>query len=256
MTASSYDVALARLLVHEGGYTNHPRDPGGPTNWGITIHDYRKYVNSNATAVDIRTMPLATAKRIYRERYWNPMRCDELPAGVDDCVFDYAVNSGTGRAPKVLQRCLGLAANGRMDDATLRAAARVAPPRLINAICDERLRFLQSLRTWDVFGNGWARRVREVRAAALAMAEKNVAVAPSRPELPLRTPAPGKGTVPINTSARKTTAGGTLAAGGAAATQSHEPATIVMVLMFTIAVAIGAWWFWRWWQRRQQDAAH
>src|SRR3977135_128917 len=118
MTASSYDEALKRLLAHEGGYSNHPSDPGGPTRWGITICDYRKYVNPRATAEDIRTMPLASAKRLYRERYWNAMRCDELPAGIDYCVFDYAVNSGTGRAPKVLQRCLCIAVSGEITYAT------------------------------------------------------------------------------------------------------------------------------------------
>ena len=104
MTASTYDAALARLLAHEGGYTNHPSDPGGPTNYGITIHDYRKYVNANATAADIRSMPVETAKRIYRQKYWNAQRCDELTAGVDYATFDYGVNSGIGRSGKVLRR--------------------------------------------------------------------------------------------------------------------------------------------------------
>jgi lysozyme family protein len=255
MAASTYDEALRRLLVHEGGYSNHPRDPGGATNFGITLADYRRYLNAAATAVDVRTMSLGAAKRIYREHYWNVMRCDELSAGVDYCLFDYAVNSGTGRAPKVLQRCLGLPAGGRLDDATIRAAAGTATRSLIDAICDERLRFLQSLRTWPVFGTGWNRRVSEVRAAALAMADKRAAAAPAPTKTPAA-PTPGKGSVPLNGRARKTTAGGTLATGGAAATQSNEPTTIVIVLVLTVAVAIGAWFFWRWWQRRQQEAPH
>src|SRR5262245_3849028 len=250
MAASSYDEALRRLLVHEGGYSNHPSDPGGPTRFGITIVDYRKYVNPRATAADVRTMSLASAKRIYRDRYWNVVRGDELPAGVDYCVFDYAVNSGTGRAPKVLQRCLGCAVSGRLDALTLQAARAADARKLINAICDERLRFLQSLRTWPVFGGGWGRRVREVRAAALAMADKS-AHAP-----PPVVPAPGKGAVPINDRARKTTAGGAIAAGGAAAAQGHATATVVIVLVLTVAAAVGAWAFWRWWQRRQQEAPH
>lgn len=176
MALSTYDDALRRLLAHEGGYSNHPSDPGGPTNFGITIFDYRKYVKPHATAADVRAMQVAEAKAIYRAKYWDAMRCDELPAGVDYSVFDYAVNSGTGRAPKVVQRCLGIAVSGRIDDATLRAAGQAPARQLIAAICDERLRFLQGLRTWPVFGNGWGRRVAEVRAAALAMADHAAAV--------------------------------------------------------------------------------
>ena len=91
MTAANYDEALRRLLAHEGGYTNHPSDPGGPTNFGITIHDYRKYVKPNATAADVRAMTVDEAKAIYRAKYWNAQRCDGLPAGVDYSVFDYAL---------------------------------------------------------------------------------------------------------------------------------------------------------------------
>ncbi|MGA7489980.1 MAG: glycosyl hydrolase 108 family protein, partial [Xanthobacteraceae bacterium] len=156
MAASSYDEALRRLLVHEGGYSNHPSDPGGPTNWGITIHDYRKYVNPNATAADVRSMPLEAAKKIYRSKYWNAMRCDELAAGVDYAVFDYGVNSGIGRAGKVLRQLVGLGASARgVTDEVIAAVNRREPKGLVDAICDERLEFLQRLRTWPVFGNGW-----------------------------------------------------------------------------------------------------
>jgi lysozyme family protein len=171
MTASSYDAALARLLVHEGGYTNHPADPGGPTNYGITLFDYRKYVKPDATAADVRAMKLDEAKAIYRAKYWDAQRCDELSAGVDYAVFDYGVNSGIGRSGKVLRRALKLPDSASVVNDAVVAAARASDAKvLIAAICDERLRFLQSLKTWPVFGAGWGRRVAEVRAAALAMA--------------------------------------------------------------------------------------
>src|SRR5690242_3601962 len=109
MAASTYDDALARLLAHEGGYTNHPDDPGGPTNFGITIADYRRYARADATAADVRAMSVEEAKAIYRKRYWDAQRCDDLPAGVDYAVFDYGVNSGIGRSGKVLRRALALA---------------------------------------------------------------------------------------------------------------------------------------------------
>ncbi|MPZ55011.1 MAG: hypothetical protein GEU91_00665 [Rhizobiales bacterium] len=172
MATSSYDDALRRLLAHEGGYSNHPSDPGGPTNFGITIIDYRKYLKPDATAADVKAMRLDEAKAIYRAKYWDAMRCDELPAGVDYCVFDYGVNSGIGRAPKVLQRVVGVADDGRIGPLTLAAVRAREPATIVAAICGERLAFLQRLKTWPVFGKGWARRVAEVRAAALAMAER------------------------------------------------------------------------------------
>src|ERR1700742_4529180 len=163
---SSYEDALARLLAHEGGYTNHPADPGGATNFGITLADFRKYVKPGATAADVRAMKVADAKVIYRAKYWEAQRGDELPPGVDYVVFDYGVNSGIGRSGKVLRRLLKLADATSVVDAAVIAAARAADPKaLVTEICDERLRFLQSLKTWGVFGKGWGRRVAEVKAA-------------------------------------------------------------------------------------------
>jgi lysozyme family protein len=172
MSASSYDAALARVLAHEGGYTDHPDDPGGPTNFGITISDYRKYVKRDASAADVRAMALDEAKAIYRAKYWDALCCDALPPGLDYAVFDYGVNSGIGRAVKVLQRLLGVADDGAIGPTTLAAATNRATPALIEAICDERLRFLQSLRTWRVFGKGWGRRVADVKETALVMAQQ------------------------------------------------------------------------------------
>jgi lysozyme family protein len=124
MAAWTYDEALRRLLAHEGGYTNHPSDPGGPTNFGITIYDYRRYVKPNATTADVRAMTVGEAKAIYRKRYWDAQRCDELPAGVDYSAFDYGVNSGIGRSGKVLRRVVGLPDNTHVvTDEVLRAVA-------------------------------------------------------------------------------------------------------------------------------------
>jgi lysozyme family protein len=182
MAASSYDEALRRVLKHEGGYSNDPGDPGGPTKYGITIFDARAYWRRDATAADVRAMPLDVAKRIYQYKYWNAMRCSELPAGVDYAVFDYGVNSGIGRAARVLQRLLGVRVDGVIGKDTISAAERVDAAGLIKRICEERLRFLQGLRTWSIFGRGWGRRVREVRAAALAMTDKHTA--PPLPDRP------------------------------------------------------------------------
>jgi lysozyme family protein len=171
MATHTYDEALRRLLVHEGGYTNHPSDPGGPTKHGITIHDYRRFIDPGGTAADVRAMTVDQAKAIYRARYWDALRCDDLPAGVDYAVFDYGVNSGIGRAGRVLRRLLGLPDREHVvTTAVIAAVARRDPAALVAAICDERLAFLRRLKTWPVFGRGWGRRVAEVRATALRMA--------------------------------------------------------------------------------------
>lgn len=253
MAASSYDAALARLLAHEGGYTNHPADPGGPTNFGITIYDYRKYVRPGASAADVKAMRLDEAKAIYRAKYWDAQRCDELPAGVDDAVFDYGVNSGIGRSGKVLRRCLKLADNTSVVTDAVIVAARAADAKaLIGAICDERLRFLQSLRTWGVFGKGWGRRVAEVRVAALAM----VAGAPAH-DGPLA-PAPGRAVMPLAKGAQQGTTGAAMAAGAAAAQQAHQsgarPALVALILIIAAIAAAGVWLYWHGRQQRLQEA--
>lgn len=254
MVKTTYDEALRRLLLHEGGYTNHPSDPGGPTNFGITIVDYRKFVKPGATADDVKTMTLEEAKSIYRAKYWDAQRCDELPAGVDYAVFDYGVNSGCGRSGKVLRRCLTLADNTSVvSNAVVAAAAERDAKALAAAICDERLRFLQSLKTWDVFGKGWGRRVAEVKAYSLALAAG----------LPVKSqaasaPASGKGVVPVSKAAQQGSAGAVAAAGAAAAQQAHATGAgawmVVAIAVAGLALAVGGWLFWQWRQQRQQVA--
>ena len=251
MAQSSYDESLRRLLVHEGGYTNDAADPGGPTNFGITIYDYRKYVKPDATAADVRAMKVEAAKAIYRAKYWHAQRCDELPAGVDYAVFDYGVNSGIGRSGKVLRRALKLAADDwHTTDAVIAAAAKADIKALIAAICDERLRFLRSLRTWPVFGKGWGRRVAEVKTAALAMAANASSVLPAQA-------APGRAVVGVSKAAQQGSAGAVLAGGAVAAQQAHRaglaPWQVALVAVAAAAAATGAYVFWHWRQKQQQE---
>lgn len=169
MSSLDFDQDTRLLLRSEGGYCNDPGDPGGPTNYGITIFDVRKYVKANATAQDVKDLTLAQAMTIYRERYWNAMRCDNLPAGLDYPIYDYGVNSGVGRPYRVAQTLLGLPVTGRPDAATLAALAKVDVDKFIDAIQDERLHFMKSLKggaMWQRFGGGWGKRVESVRAVA------------------------------------------------------------------------------------------
>lgn len=183
----TYHQALKAVLVHEGGYSNHPDDPGGATNWGITISDARSYWKPTANAEDVRRMPVEVAYDIYRKRYADVLRYDELPAGVDYAVLDYGINSGVSRAAKVLQRILKVQpVDGKIGLVTLTAAAKADPEKLIRSIYNERLAFLKSLKTWPTFGPGWGRRCREGLALALSLADQypdTPKIAPPRPDL-------------------------------------------------------------------------
>jgi lysozyme family protein len=259
MSASSYDAALARVLAHEGGYTNHQSDPGGPTNFGITIADFRRYVKPDGSAADVKAMRLDQAKAIYRAAYWEALRCDHLPTGLDYAVFDYGVNSGIGRAARVLQRLLGLPDDGRMTDVVLAAARARDPAEMIARLCDERLAFLKALKTWPVFGAGWSRRVAEVRAVALDMAALDMAAravatstqpeaADSAPGNPQSRSAQGSARV------RGGVAGLIAVFGAAIASWVHQPGARLAMAVAGVAVVLGlaGWLVWRR-QRRRND---
>ncbi|MDI3469810.1 MAG: hypothetical protein OJF62_001873 [Pseudolabrys sp.] len=258
MAAWTYDEALRRLLAHEGGYTNHPSDPGGPTNFGITIADYRKYVKPNATAADVRAMTVDDAKTIYRKRYWDAQRCDDLPAGVDYSVFDYGVNSGIGRSGKVLRRVIGLPDTTHVvTDEVLRAVAKRDPKALVSAINDERLAFLKLLKTWPVFGKGWRARVAAVKSVSLRMVAQQ---APAPSVVPDAAPVPGKGVVPAPTAAKKVIMGTGTAAPVAAGggfwdwIAAHPFQTAALGCGVVLVVGGSVYALNRWHQRRQEAA--
>lgn len=155
MAASNREASIRKTLTYEGGYTNHPSDPGGPTNWGITIKDARMYWKGDASAADVKAMPLSVAVDIYRQKYWAKMGCDARPAGVDFVDFDLGVNSGTGRTSQF---------RTALDPQNL------SPVAYVKAHSAKRLSFLHGLRTWGVFGKGWGRRVADVEATGVKMA--------------------------------------------------------------------------------------
>lgn len=182
MAAANFERALALALVHEGGYVDHPADPGGATNLGVTIGTLSGWLGRPASKAEVRALTKATVAPIYRKNYWDRVRGDELPSGVDYCVFDFAVNSGPGRAIPSFQRAIGVADDGKIGPITI-AAARARPSdQTIERICADRLAFLKRLKTWATFGKGWSRRVDGVLAEALAMAKT-----PSVPTPPVQT---------------------------------------------------------------------
>ena len=183
----TYQEALKAVLLHEGGYSNHPFDTGGPTNWGITIADARTYWKANATASDVRKMPVEVAYGIYRKRYADALHYDDLPAGLDYAVLDFGINSGVSRSAKFLQRILKVEpVDGKIGLVTLTAAAKADTTATINALYKARLKFLRGLENYPVFGVGWERRCKEGRALALDLAKrypKKPKIAAPRPNL-------------------------------------------------------------------------
>lgn len=157
MTSDKFERCLAIALKWEGGYSNHPDDPGGPTMKGIIQREYNAWRKKQGKrARPVRQIDGTELRTIYREEYWDAVDCDSLPAGLDLCVFDAAVNSGVGRAKKWLEEASD-----------------------IDAFCDKRLAFLQGLgRLWRVFGAGWRRRVQDIREKAHLMAGQSVTIAP------------------------------------------------------------------------------
>lgn len=163
-----YQVCIPRILKHEGGYVNHPRDPGGATNRGITLATYRRYIKRSGTVADLKALTEAEAVKVYKAQYWDAVKADQLPVGVDYTVADFAVNSGPARAAKHLQKAIGVKQDGKIGPATLAAVASRDPAQIVHAIHDSRMAFLRGLKTWGTFGRGWTRRVSEVQSSSLA----------------------------------------------------------------------------------------
>jgi lysozyme family protein len=166
----NWENAFAAVLKHEGGYVNHPKDPGGRTNLGVTQRAWEEYVDRDVTEAEMRALTPEIVKPFYKKQYWDKIRGDDLPSGVDYAAYDLAVNSGTGRAAKYLQQIAGVPADGIIGPKSMEAILSCNPEETVDALCDMRLDFLQRLPTWDTFGKGWERRVEEVKAKASAMA--------------------------------------------------------------------------------------
>jgi lysozyme family protein len=163
--------SLSAVLVHEGGFVNNPRDPGGATNKGVTQAAYDDYRASQGLRQQtVRNIATDEVSAIYEGRYWDAIRGDDLPSGVDYCCFDLAVNSGVSRAVRFLQAAVSVAQDGAIGPVTVAAASALPAAELIDAICDARQAFLERLPTFNTFGRGWTQRVVEVRAGAKAMA--------------------------------------------------------------------------------------
>jgi len=173
MAAENYQKCLDMILHHEGGYVNHPKDPGGETNLGVTKRVYEEWGGTK----DMKDLEVEDVAPIYRKNYWDRIKADELPSGLDLCVFDFGVNAGTGRSAKYLQTLIGTVADGGIGPNTLRALDEFISGQeygvkdTILKFQAERQNYYESLSTFDTFGKGWTRRVEETTQSALDMVE-------------------------------------------------------------------------------------
>ena len=165
----NFEKSLAELLKHEGGFVNHPSDPGGATNLGVTQAVWEDWIDRVVSEENMKALTPAKVAPLYREMYWDRIKGDKLPSGVDYLVFDAAVNSGVSRAAKWLQMTVGAVADGAIGEQTLKQVLLTNPQMIIDKYCSIRLEFLKGRSTWPTFGKGWERRVEEVRVTALKM---------------------------------------------------------------------------------------
>ena len=247
---ANFKSSLAAVLVHEGGYVNHPRDPGGATNKGITHRTYAAYLARNKMQlIDVKYITDAEVASIYRDQYWSKVMGDDLPSGVDYAVFDFAVNSGPARAAKFLQRIVGVTADGVIGLQTVKAVAAMDAGEIVATLCANRLAWLKRLKHWDAFGRGWERRV-------LAVADKSGRMVRDLPSsVTVIDHPPAKADGPITTTAAIQDAlKDPKALGGAVAVAAPAASTILTgdgpiqwaIGGVLVLAAIGiAFWLWR-----------
>ncbi len=163
---NNWESSLEKILHHEGGYVNHPKDPGGETNLGVTKRVYEEWGGTK----DMKDLLVEDVNPIYKKNYWDKCKCDDLPNGLDLCVFDFGVNAGPGRAAKFLQRMIGTTVDGGIGPNTLKAVEsyveEVGLETSIENYQSARQSYYEELSTFDTFGRGWTRRVEETTASA------------------------------------------------------------------------------------------
>jgi len=166
---NNFDQCFTLVLKNEGGYIDNPKDPGGATNLGCTKATWEQYVGHPVTKSNIMALTPNDVMPLYKTKYWDTVKGDDLPMGVDYAVFDFSINSGPSRAAKALQTVLNVNADGQIGPATLSALETSNPRDVATRVCEARLAFLQSLSNYANFGKGWSRRVSEVETAAFNM---------------------------------------------------------------------------------------
>ena len=169
---NNFDKCLHMLLEHEGGYVNNVHDKGGMTNLGVTKRVYDKWIDRESTEQEMRDLTPDDVAPIYKKNYWNRVKGDSLPSGLDWACFDWAVNSGSGRPAKAVQRAVGATQDGAIGNQTLGLIAEKDPKFIIDYVYTVRQAFYESLDDYKHFGRGWSRRNTETLHQAMKMSEE------------------------------------------------------------------------------------
>jgi lysozyme family protein len=165
----NFEEALKAILKHEGGYVHHPRDPGGMTNLGVTKKVWEEWVKHSVDEKAMRALTPELVSPMYKKKYWDAVKGDELPDGLDYLMFDFAINAGPGRAIKTMQKAIGTTPDGAIGPKTMQSLKEMNPTQLIEKFSVEKESFYRSLPTFQTFGKGWLRRVAEAKDHAETM---------------------------------------------------------------------------------------
>jgi lysozyme family protein len=166
---SNWANAFKMMLASEGGYVNHPSDPGGMTNLGVTKRVWEEWVGRESNEKEMRSLTSEMVEPLYKRKFWDACKCDELPSGIDYLVFDFAVNAGVGRSAKILQTAVGVTPDGGIGPITVAAVNAIPEAELVEKFSQAKEDFYRSLNTFETFGKGWLNRVAAVKVKANSM---------------------------------------------------------------------------------------
>jgi lysozyme family protein len=241
MSTQNQPDCMSEVFASEGGYVDHPRDPGGATNKGITLGTLIAHRGRSTSKSELRAVTNVEATAIYGLHYWGPLNCDLLPDGFDYAAFDAGVNSGNSRGAKWLQRALGLKADGRIGPVSLAAADEATDGvAVIQAACAIRMGFLSGPRHWGTFGKGWSRRVAHVEAVSCRMWLSRTGQ-PATARLEQEGLRAAKASTAQTRLARAAAATGSAGGAGAASAAAVPVETLAFLLVTVAAVAMVLW---------------
>ena len=165
----NFEEALKAILKHEGGFVNHKLDPGGMTNLGVTKKVWEEWVGHPVDEKAMRALTPEVVAPMYKKKYWDVVKGDEMPDGLDYLMFDFAINAGPGRAIKVMQKSIGTTPDGAIGPKTMQSLKDANQSELVAKFSAEKEAFYRSLPTFATFGKGWLRRVAEAKTHAETM---------------------------------------------------------------------------------------
>lgn len=173
---ANFEACLIEILKHEGGFVNHPKDPGGMTNLGVTKNTYEDWIGHPVNEKIMRSLTVSHVRALYRAKYWEVVKCDDLPPGLDLCAFDFAVNAGPNRAARYLQKMVGAAEDGVIGPKTISLVTQYIRSHgrdyAVMHYQDMRRDYYRLLKTFPTFGKGWLSRVRDIEHVAVAMSKR------------------------------------------------------------------------------------